>query len=87
MRLPALDLAAGFDSVRQTWIRNRLFQSFADSPAGHIVQLAKLLAPMKPRLVVSDDAVTDCAVRPTQDEWADFVDACNVLRRGQAESA
>lgn len=85
LRVPALDLVAGIDSA-QAWIRDRVFQSFADSPAGQIVRLAELLSPMGPGLVVSDDAVDDCAVRPRQAEWARVVDVCNLLR-GTAESA
>ncbi len=86
LRIPELDLAAGVDSA-QTWIRNRVFQSFADSPAGQILKLAELLAPIGPGLVVSDDAVADGAVRPRKAEWARFVDACNLLRAVHAESA
>lgn len=86
LRIPELDLAAGIDSA-QAWIRNRVFQSFADTPAGQILELAKLLAPVGPGLVVSGDAVADCAVRPREAEWARFVDACNLLRTVCAESA
>ena len=86
LRVPQLDLAAGIDSA-QAWIRNRVFQSFADSPAGQILKLAELLAPVGPGLVVSDDAVSDGAVRPRKAEWVRFVDACNVLRAARAESA
>jgi hypothetical protein len=86
LRIPELDLAVGVDSVRER-IRNRVFEGFADSPAGQIFKLAKLLAPVRPGLVVSDDALADCAVRPTEAEWARFVDACNLLRTFRAESA
>lgn len=86
LRIPELDLAAGVDSARER-IRNRVFQSFADGPAGQILELAKLLAPVRSGLVVNDDARADCAVRPTEAEWARFVDTCNVLRTVRAESA
>ena len=86
LRVPALDLAAGIDSA-QAWIRKRVFQSFEDSPAGQILKLAGLLAPMRPGLVVSDDAVADSAVRPNRAEWARFVGACDLLRAADAESA
>jgi hypothetical protein len=72
LRVPELDLAAGIDSA-YAWIRKRVFQSFVDSPAGQIVKLAEMLAPTNPGLVVSDDAVADCAVRPREAEWAAFV--------------
>jgi hypothetical protein len=86
LRLPELDLAAGVGSA-QAWLRNRVFQNFADGPAGQVLKLAKLLAPIRPGLAVSDDALADGAVRPTEAEWARFVDACNLLRKGHAESA
>jgi hypothetical protein len=86
LRVPDLDLTAGVDSA-QAWIRNRVFQSFADSPAGQILKLATLLAPVGPGLEVNSDAVADCAVRPREAGWARFVDACNLLRTVHAESA
>lgn len=86
LRLPGLDLAAGADGAL-AWIRKRVFQKFADSPAGRMLEIAELLAPIGPGLVVSDDALADGAVRPREDEWVRFVDACSVLRAGRAESA
>jgi hypothetical protein len=83
LRVPQLDLAAGVDSAK-AWISNRVFQSFADSPAGQILKLAELLAPVRPGLVVSDDAVADHGVRPSKAEWARFVDACDGLRDAHA---
>ncbi|HEU4363540.1 MAG TPA: hypothetical protein VFR27_18825 [Mycobacterium sp.] len=86
LRVPEVDLAAGIDEV-QAGIQQRVFQSFADSPAVQIVALAKLLAPGRPGLVVSEDAITDQAARPTEAEWARFVDACDGLRVRRAEPA
>ena len=86
LRIPELDLVAGAESA-QARIRDRVFRSFADGRAGQILKLAKLLAPVRPGFVVSDDALADCAVRPGEAEWAHFVDACNVLRTARAESA
>jgi hypothetical protein len=86
LRVPDLDLAAGIDSA-YAWIRDRVFQSFQDSPAGQILKLAELLAPVRPGLVVSDEAVADCAVRPSTAEWARFTEACDGLRGVHAESA
>ncbi|BBX74913.1 hypothetical protein [Mycobacterium shinjukuense] len=86
LRVPELDLTAGIDSA-QAWIRNRVFQSFADSPAGQIIKIAGLLAPVAPGFVVSDDALGGCAIRPSKAEWARFVDACDQLRAARAESA
>jgi hypothetical protein len=86
LRLPELDLSAGADSA-QPWIRRRVFQSFADSPASQIAKIATWLAPIEPGLVVSDDALADSGVRPTTAEWARFVGACDSLRTRHAESA
>lgn len=86
LRVPELDIVAGVDGA-ETWIRNRVFESFEDSPAGQIVKLAKMLAPVAPGFVVSDDAVADFAVRPTKAEWARFVDACSLVRDAHAQSA
>ncbi len=47
LRIPELDLAAGVDSAL-AWIRRRVFQSFADSPAGQIHKLANLWVPYDP---------------------------------------
>ncbi|WP_343572025.1 hypothetical protein [Mycobacterium sp.] len=86
LRLPELDLAAGIDSARK-WIFDRVHQRFTESPAGQIVKLAELLAPVGPGLVVSDDAVSDCAIRPRSAEWGRFVAACDLVREDHAESA
>jgi hypothetical protein len=43
--------------------------------------------PIEPGLVVSDDAIADCAVRPRNAEWARFDEACNSLRTVRAQSA
>jgi hypothetical protein len=56
LRVPELDVVAGIDSA-ETRIRERVFESFEDSPAGHIAKLAGLLAPVAPGFVVSPDAL------------------------------
>ena len=86
LRVPVLDLTAGVDSA-EAWIRKRIFESFEDSPAGQIVKLAKMLGPVAPGFVVSDDAVADCAVRRATAEWARFVSACDLLRETRAKLA
>ncbi|MEZ0362634.1 hypothetical protein ACAG26_02865 [Mycobacterium sp. pUA109] len=86
LRLPELDLAAGADSAR-AWIRKRVYQSFADSPAGHIAELFKLLDPLAPGLVVSSDAAVNGGTRPTAAEWDRFAAACRELRTRPAQSA
>ncbi|NVN50311.1 hypothetical protein [Mycolicibacterium hippocampi] len=79
LRVPALDVVAGVDSA-EVRIGERVHESFEDSPAGQVVKLAELFAPTAPGFVVSDDAVSDAAVRPTTAEWSRFVAACDLLR-------
>ncbi|MDO3634409.1 hypothetical protein [Mycolicibacterium arseniciresistens] len=86
LRLPEVDPIAGIDTA-ETWLRERVFESFEDSPAGHIAQLAGSLAPLAPGFVVSSDALDDCGVRPTASEWARFREACNQVRCADAQSA
>ena len=86
LRVPELDLVAGVDSA-EAWIRKRVFESFEDSPAGQIVKLAGMLAPVAPGFVVSPDAVSDRAVRPSNAEWSRFVSACDLVRSVEVESA
>lgn len=86
LRVPALDLAEGIN-VSQEYLRTRVFQSFADSPAGHIVALTELLAPTAPGMVVSEDAVTQDPTRPRHGEWARFTNACDGLRFNPARTA
>ena len=86
LRVPELDVVAGIESA-ETRIRERVFESFEDSPAGHIAKLAGMLAPVAPGFVVSPDAIGDCGVRPTKAEWSRFVSACDLVRSVDAESA
>ncbi len=86
MRVPDLDLMAGVDDAAAS-ISQRVFESFDDSPAGHIVKLAGLLAPVAPGFEVSADAVSDSGVRPTATEWSRFLSACDLVRSDHAESA
>ncbi|MDT5304121.1 MAG: hypothetical protein QOG79_7665 [Mycobacterium sp.] len=88
LRVPEVDVdvVAGIGSA-QAWIHKRVFESFEDSPAGHIAKLAGMLAPLAPGFVVSPDALHDCGVRPTKAEWSRFVGACDLVRPVDAESA
>lgn len=86
LRVPEVDWTAGVDSAQQR-IRDRVFQGFEDSPAGRVRALAELLAPLRPGLAVSTDAVADGPARPTEAEWDRFVDACDILRTAGTKSA
>jgi hypothetical protein len=68
-------------------VPERVFESFEDSPAGHIEKLAGLLAPVAPGFVVSPDALGDCGARTTKAEWSRFLGACDLVRSVHAESA
>lgn len=83
LRLPELDLASGAENVR-SWVRERVFESFEDSPQGHIVKLAGMLSPLAPGFEVSSDALSPVADRPSQQEWARFEDACDLLGTREA---
>ena len=86
LRVPELDLVAGAECAL-TWIRERVFQSFEDSPSGQVAKFAELLTSVGPGLVVSDDAVADRTALPRKDEWMRFVAACNGLGAADAETA
>jgi hypothetical protein len=86
LRVPELNVVAGIDTA-EAWLGKRIFESFEDSPAGHVVKLAGVLAPVAPGFVVSPGAVSDCAVRPTEAEWSRFRRACDLVRSVDAESA
>lgn len=77
---PALDIDAGITEA-QSWLRKRVYQSFADSPAGHLMNLAELLsAENLPSPEISAAAVADVGPRPTPQEWARFEEACAAVR-------
>lgn len=78
-----LDVAAGAANAT-AWIRERVYQSFEDSPLGQIASLMQVLAPVGPGSEVSADAVFDDGVRPRADEWARFAAACEALQRREA---
>jgi hypothetical protein len=86
LRVPEVDVVAGIDCA-ETRIRERVFESFEDSPAGHIAKLAGLLEPLAPGFVFSPDALGDCGVLPTEAEWSRFITACDRVRSVDAESA
>jgi hypothetical protein len=67
--VPDLDPNAALDEV-ESWLRKRIFQRFEDCPAGQVLELAQMLAPVAPGMVVSDCAVEGSPTRPTPDEWA-----------------
>jgi hypothetical protein len=80
LRIPELDLAAGVEEVRNL-LHKRVFQSFSDSPAGAIVNIAGMFADAGlPAPTISKSAVTGSPFRPTKDDWNRFADACCAQR-------
>jgi hypothetical protein len=59
----------GIERARHTWA--------IEVDERRAVKLAGMLAAVRPGLVVNEDAVADIAVRPSQGEWARFLDACD----------
>jgi hypothetical protein len=86
LRVPELDLVAGTASSVE-WLHGRVYQSFEDSPAGAIVGLVELLAPLRDGLEVSADAVTGPGLIPTFEEWRGFEEACAQVRAVYTKSA
>jgi hypothetical protein len=86
LRVPEVDLVAGIDTA-EARIHQRVFESFEDSPAGHIANLAGMLAPLAPGFVVSSDALGDRGVLPTTNEWSRFHEACELVRSAGRRSA
>ena len=79
---PALDIGAGIDEV-QSWLKKRVYQSYAESPAGQLESLvARIQDEGLPSPTVTPAAVTDAGDRPTQDEWRSFERACAVVVTG-----
>lgn len=86
LRVPQLDLEAGIDSALPR-IEKRVFETYQDSPAGHLMMLVTMLSDVEPGPTVTPDAVADCATRPSAREWNRFVLACNRLRSIYTQSA
>jgi len=63
--VPELDLVAGLDEV-ESWLRKRIFQSFEESPAGKILELAQMLSPIAPGMQISDSALEHRPSSPPQ---------------------
>lgn len=73
---PAVDIADGARAAR-SWLQKRVFQSYEDSPAGQLANLAGLIAADGlPAPEASSAAVCDTGERPTAAEWARFEQAC-----------
>lgn len=79
---PELDITSGIAEA-ESWLRQRIFQSFQDSPAGHVASLARMLGAMEPDSE-ADWSVAQDTERPDAGEWAQFEAACRQVRSGRA---
>lgn len=79
---PELDITSGIAEA-ESWLRQRIFQSFQDSPAGHVASLARMLGAMEPDSE-ADWSVAQNTERPDAGEWAQFEAACRQVRSGRA---
>ena len=80
--MPELDITSGIAEA-ESWLRRRIFQSFQDSPAGHIASLARMFGAMEPDSE-ADWSVAQNTERPDAGEWAQFEAACGQVRSGRA---
>lgn len=64
------------DPIGRDWIRKRVFESFEDSPAGAVLQIASLVSPLAPGFEVGADAIADSPLQPNTAEWSRFEEAC-----------
>lgn len=87
LRLPDIDLVAGVEEVRD-WLHKRVFQSFADSPAGAIARLAAVFAAEGlPEPSISSSAMGGPPFQPDRAEWKRFAAACETQRLRYTKSA
>lgn len=75
LRVPELEPATGV-VIGRDWIRKRVFESFEDSPAGAVLQIASLVSPLAPGFEVGADAIADSPLQPNTAEWSRFEEVC-----------
>ena len=79
---PELDIASGVVAA-ESWLRRRAFQSYEDSPAGAISQLAGMFGVPDADSEVDTSTVLQVGERPTSAEWGRFERACAQIRAQQ----
>lgn len=84
--VPDLDIVAGVDEV-ESWLRKRVYQSWADSPAGCIARLGRMFGMPDADLEPGSKSVLSVGEKPTAREWARFEAACAAVRRGAKSAA
>jgi hypothetical protein len=79
---PELDITSGIIQA-ESWLRQRVYQSFEDSPPGRVASLARLFGAFEPGSEVNSSSVTQTADLPNASEWARFETACAQVRDGR----
>lgn len=80
---PGLDRVAGIMEA-ESWLRQRVYQSFDDSPAGQIAGLARAFGAPEEELEPNSSSVMHAGEKPTAREWERFEAACVQVRQGQS---
>lgn len=78
---PELDIVSGV-AAAESWLHERVFQRYADSPAGNLHSLAAMFGAEEADVDI-ELAVFQTGERPTAQEWAKFENACAEVRRGK----
>lgn len=79
---PELDITSGVMEA-ESWLQKRIFQSFEDSPAGHIARLAALFGAGESNAEANSSSAARAAALPNGAEWTRFETACAQVRAGR----
>ncbi len=80
---PALDTVAGIIGA-ESWLKQRVYQSLDDSPAGHVAGLARAFGALEQDLEVDSSSLMRMGEKPTAREWERFEAACVRVRQRQS---
>jgi hypothetical protein len=79
---PELDIISGVTAA-ESWLRRRVFQSYADSPAGNMKCFARLFGAPEAEPGTDSAAIFQMGQKPTTQEWAHFERVCAQVRAGR----
>lgn len=78
---PELDITSGIIQA-ESWLEQRVYQSFDDSPAGQVSNLARLMGANERDIEVNSRSVMQVGEKPTAREWERFKAVCALIRQG-----
>jgi hypothetical protein len=78
---PELDIASGVTAA-ESWLRQRVFQSYANSAAGALARLAGVFGVPEAESESDKSSVLQAGEQPTSPEWTQFERACGEVRAG-----